>query len=142
MSSVLNTIPSFPGAPEEWRQEDDAALEMIGAVYRHIDGDDEQMMFYPLSAHLDGEGNVYPHILMIVAKALLQGCVRRLRRDEDCGLGPLSINCDFLDEYPARGWIAGRARIIRRGRNVAFLRGNLSCGDRTILAANGVWRMR
>ncbi len=142
MPPVLNTLPPFPGTPEEWRQEDEAALGLIGTVYRHIGGDDERMMFCPLAAHLDGEGNVHPHILMVAAKALLQGCVQRLRREEDCGLGPLSINCDFLDEYPATGWIAGQARIVRRGRNVAFLRGRLSCGDRTILAANGVWRMR
>ncbi len=142
MSSVLNTHPPFPGAPEEWRQEDESALAMIGTVYRHVGGDEERMMFSPLGLHLDGDGIIRPHILMIAAKALLQGCVQRVRGAGDHALGPLSINCDFLDEYPARGWIAGQARIIRRGRNVAFLRGKLICGDRTILAVNGVWRMR
>ena len=53
----------------------------------------------------------------------------------------ITLNVDFVSGMAADGWVEGRARLVRLARTVAFLQGEITCGDKVLMTADGVWRV-
>jgi uncharacterized protein (TIGR00369 family) len=53
----------------------------------------------------------------------------------------VAINVEYLAPAPLNSWIEGTAEITHLDDELAFIRGRVFRGDRTILTADGVWRL-
>lgn len=53
----------------------------------------------------------------------------------------VAMNVEYLAPGPLDAWIEGTAEISHLGEDFAFVRGRVFHGDRTLLTADGVWRL-
>ncbi|MEQ9519555.1 MAG: PaaI family thioesterase [Parvibaculum sp.] len=51
----------------------------------------------------------------------------------------ISLNTEFMAAAKAGQWVEGRAELLRQGRNVCFVRGELFADEKRIMMASGAW---
>lgn len=53
----------------------------------------------------------------------------------------ISLNFDFIAGAKVGEWLELRCEIIRQGISVVFIRGELVCGDKVVITADGIWKV-
>jgi uncharacterized protein (TIGR00369 family) len=53
----------------------------------------------------------------------------------------VTLNSDFASSARVGDWIEGEAWLVRKGRSLIFVRGEISVEARVVLAATGVWKV-
>ncbi len=53
----------------------------------------------------------------------------------------VSLATDFVSAAREGDWVEGRGEVVRSTRTLVFLRGDLTCGDRTVMTASGVFQL-
>jgi acyl-coenzyme A thioesterase PaaI-like protein len=53
----------------------------------------------------------------------------------------VQLNTHFVSPARAGEFVEGRAEVLRATRTVVFVRGTLSVAGRTVVAADGVWKI-
>lgn len=53
----------------------------------------------------------------------------------------VQLNTQFVSPARIGEFVEGRAEVLRATRTVVFVRGTLQVGDRTVAAADGVWKI-
>lgn len=134
----MSTDPTADG----WKQVDARGgfFDVIGPVWRRRDAD--QTVHYAFRAgpgHENGNGVVHGGMLMALADHTLGSLVYESAGRKLCST--LSLNSNFLAPARAGDWVEARARIVRRGRGVVFVDGDVLAGDKICLTAAGVWKI-
>jgi len=91
-------------------------------------------------SHVNEVGLVHGGIATLLLDGAMGRCaVRTLAPGQSCATVQLSVQ--YL--APAEGRIAAVGRVVRRGRSVAFLEGECTRADGTVVArAHGTWVIR
>ena len=100
------------------------------------------LAFTVAARHLDPSGQCHPGMLTAFADQVL-GTLARAAVAEAGGAGvaTVSLNCDFIGTVAASETVDGEAQIIRRTRSLVFVAGLLHASGRTVLSANGIWKV-
>ena len=118
-------------------------IDLIGPVHA-VAGPDggDALAFAVAPRHLDPSGQCHPGMLTAFADHVL-GTLARAAVAEAGGAGvaTVSLNCDFIGTVAAGETVVGTAQIIRRTRSMVFVAGLLHASGRTVLSANGIWKV-
>lgn len=109
-----------------------------GPVFHKIDGDRFWQGFYALPRHCNGHGIVHGGWLSSFADGLLGMAVWRATQTRAV---TLRLNTDFLGMVRPGEWVEGTAQVTRATRSLAFARGEIHCGERQVLSAEGVFKL-
>ena len=69
---------------------------------------------------------------------------RQLKQDATAGRKPcttVQLSTQFISPARIGDFVEGRAEVLRATRTVVFVRGLLTVGDRTVVSAEGVWKI-
>lgn len=114
--------------------------DLIGPIYGRKDSDDQyRMAFRAGSRHTNPQGVIHGGMMMTVLDTALGFAVFRAIGGKRCAT--ISLNCNFVASGRVDDWLEATATIVRRGRSVVFMRGELMCGDRLLMTGDGVWKV-
>ena len=126
--------------PAGWKimpAEDYPAL--IGPFLARREGDGWRYAFVAEQRHLNKGGVVHGGMLMSFADDALGATVW-----EAVGRKPVTtvqLNTQFISPARLGELVEARAEVLRRTRTVVFIRGVLEAGGRTVVHADGVWKI-
>jgi uncharacterized protein (TIGR00369 family) len=109
-----------------------------GPVFHKVDGDQFWQGFRALPRHCNGHGIVHGGWLSSFADGLLGMAVWLATQARAV---TLRLNCDFLGMVRPGEWVEGTAHVTRATRSLAFVRGEVACGGRQVLTAEGVFKL-
>lgn len=113
--------------------------EHIGPFYFKRDGDNFSYAFKALPHHANANGVVHGGMLVTFLDEILGLKVWRAIGKKGCAT--ISLNSNFVAAVKPGDWVESKTRIVRRGISVVFMRGELFVGDKTVLTADGVWKV-
>lgn len=90
--------------------------------------------------HCNEHGTLHGGVQMALADYTI-GVVARFGMGAE-GTMTVSFDSSFIDAGQLGEWITGHAEVIRRTGSLVFVQGRLRCGDRPLLAFNGVVKRR
>ncbi|WP_043364602.1 PaaI family thioesterase [Belnapia sp. F-4-1] len=89
--------------------------------------------------HLNNGGVVHGGMLMSFADDVLGMTVWEAAGRKPCTTVQLSTQ--FISPARVGDFVEGRAEILRATRSVVFVRGLVTVGDRTVVHADGIWKI-
>ncbi len=114
--------------------------ELIGPIYGAKAGDgDYRLAFRAEDRHGNPQGVVHGGMLMTLVDAVMGIAVYRAIGKRRCAT--ISLNCSFVASGRVGDWLEASAEVVRRGRSVVFMRGDIHAGDRRLITADGVWKV-
>jgi len=113
----------------------------VGPLYRLPDGEGGVKRFAFLAAdkHMNSVGSVHGGMLMAFMDVAMSRTSRLVSGAPRCST--VSLSCDFVGPGRLGDLIEARIKSPRRTRTMVFLMGELVAGDRTLLTANGLWKV-
>jgi uncharacterized protein (TIGR00369 family) len=109
-----------------------------GPVFHKIEGERFWQGFRALPRHCNGHGIVHGGWLSSFADGVLGMAVWRATQSRAV---TLRLNADFLGMVRPGEWVEGTATVTRATRSLAFVRGEITCGGRKVLTAEGVFKL-
>jgi uncharacterized protein (TIGR00369 family) len=88
--------------------------------------------------HCNSQGIVHGGLLMTMIDLALVITAKSAPGEQ---LVTVSLNSEFLSSARAGDLIEARGELLRRTRSLAFVRGQISCGDQTLLVASAVLKL-
>lgn len=136
MTTEASDIPAgFEPMPSAGGFED-----MVGPIYMRRDENGAyRLAFRARADHANPRGVVHGGMLMTLSDTVLGMAVWRAVGNKPCAT--ISFNCHFVAGARPGDWIEANAEIVRRGRSVVFMRGEILAGDRLLGAVEGVWKV-
>jgi acyl-coenzyme A thioesterase PaaI-like protein len=113
--------------------------ELVGPLYWRRDGDTVRYGFRAEAKHANPNGVVHGGMLTTVIDHCLGSYVWHAIGRKPCAT--VTLNCSFIAAGRPGDWIEASGAITRRGRSLVFVDGALTCGDKTLLTAKGVWKV-
>ncbi len=114
--------------------------ELIGPLYGTFGADGEyRLAFRAERRHGNPQGVVHGGMLMTLVDAVMGIAVWRAIGKRRCAT--ISLNCSFVAGGRVGDWLEASAEVVRRGRRVVFMRGDIHAGDRRLIIADGVWKV-
>lgn len=111
-----------------------------GPFYRlSDDGETRRFAFEALEMHMNSVGSVHGGLLMSFADVALSRTSRLVSGAKSCST--ITLNCDFVGPGSLGDLIVAEVRATRQTRTLVFLSGILSCEDRVLMVATGLWRI-
>lgn len=122
-----------------------------GFVARPDAGGEFHKMMGPVWLHPDGRTGIRVEARHTNPIGITDGGFVMTLADHTCGFAifaaahssravTVSLNCDFMGSARVGEWIECRPIITRRTRTLAFARAEITCGDRLLLVASGIWK--
>jgi uncharacterized protein (TIGR00369 family) len=110
---------------------------LIGPLFiRHAQAG-PRFAFRAASKHTNARGVVHGGVLLSFADQTLGLAVQHAVGSVD--VATVSLNCDLVASARPGDLIEGEATVTRITRRLIFVKGRLSCGDRVIMDASGLW---
>lgn len=111
-----------------------------GPFYRLPDEDAvRRFAFVALDKHMNAVGTVHGGLLMTFADIAMGRTSRLATGAPSCST--VALNCDFMGPGRLGELIEIRVRVTRKTRTLVFLAGDVSCGERALMSAAGLWRI-
>lgn len=133
---------TFDPSTQGWKQRSGQGpfTQLVGPVWvqRQPDGSSA----YGLLAeerHTNSRGVVHGGMLMTFADHMLGWLVWDLVERRPCAT--VSLNNQFTAAVKPGDFVAMRGRVVRQTRSLIFVQGEAKVGDRTVLAAEGIWKV-
>jgi uncharacterized protein (TIGR00369 family) len=136
-----DTAPGFDPAAAGWKQmRPDGYPALIGPFWykREAEGG-FRYGFTAEPRHLNLGGVVHGGMLMSFADDVLGMTVWQAAGQKPCTTVQLSTQ--FIAPMKLGEFVEGRAEVMRTTRSVVFVRGLVMVGDRTIVHADGIWKI-
>lgn len=114
----------------------------IGPLYRLPDGEDGALKRFAFAAadkHMNSVGSVHGGMLMAFVDVAMSRTSRLVSGAARCSTVSLSV--DFVSPGRLGDLIEARIRSPRQTRTMVFLTGELVAGNRTLVSANGLWKV-
>jgi uncharacterized protein (TIGR00369 family) len=109
-----------------------------GPLFHKIEGERFWQGFQALPRHCNAHGIVHGGWLSAFADGLLGMAVWRATQTRAV---TLRLNTDYLGMVRSGEWVEGTAHITRATRTLAFARGEVTCGGRAVVSAEGVFKL-
>lgn len=113
--------------------------EYIGPLYFKRDGEQYSYAFHALPHHDNGNGVIHGGMMVTFIDEIMGTDVWRAIGKKRCAT--ISLNCDFVAAVKPGDWVEARTNMVRKGVSVIFMRGELVVGDKTVLTADGIWKV-
>jgi uncharacterized protein (TIGR00369 family) len=137
-ASTLAGAPDL--AAEGWSSRDSAGFSgLVGPIWARREEAGWAYGFVAGPQHLNAKGIVHGGMLLTLMDNALGLVVW-----EASGRSPavtMQLNMQFLAAARPGDFVVARGEVLRRGRSVIFVRGVLSVGERSIGAADGIWKL-
>ncbi len=130
----------FDPAAEGWRPHEDRAMpRVMEALWRREEEAGWAYGFQTGEAQANGRGVVHGGILA----TYIDHTIGRVAREAAGDVPVATIQLDLHYLAPARigGFVESRGQVVRLTRSVIFLRGELVCEGKAVLAASGIWKI-
>jgi uncharacterized protein (TIGR00369 family) len=114
----------------------------VGPLYRLPDGEDgalKRFVFTAADKHMNSVGSVHGGMLMAFMDVAMSRTSRLISGAARCSTVSLAV--DFVGPGRLGDLIEARIRVPRCTRTMVFLTGELVAGDRTLVTANGLWKV-
>lgn len=109
-------------------------LALIGPLYRKA----ARWGFRAESRHINPQRVVHGAMLAALADTIMGETVYdALKRETMCVT--VSFSCQFVSSAREGDWVEGEAKLLRLGRNIAFVECHLYANERLLLNAAGSW---
>ena len=134
--------PASNPAGAGWkRMRPDGYPALIGPFWFRRDEDGQGFRYgFPAEArHLNMGGVVHGGMLMSFADDVLGMTVWEAAGRKPCTTVQLSTQ--FIAPVKLGEFVEGRAEVLRTTRSVVFVRGLVTVGERTIVHADGIWKI-
>lgn len=113
----------------------DPAETHVGPFLRREDADGLTIALVVADHHCNEHGSLHGGVQMALADYTVGATARFGTTDSTV---TVSFDANFVDTARAGELIEGRAEVVRRTGSLVFVQGRLRCGDRPLLAFNGV----
>ncbi len=109
-----------------------------GPYYHRAVDEGVAQAFYARSRHCNGVGLVHGGMLSAFLDGLLASAAGKAS-----GAIPVTVHLsiDFLGMGRAREWVVGEAKVTRLTRDLAFVEGRASVGERDLVRASAVFKL-
>ena len=134
--------PRFDPATAGWKRlQPDGYPALIGPFWYKRDADGRGFRYaFPAEArHLNMGGVVHGGMLMSFADDTLGMTVWEAAGRKPCTT--VQMSTQFVSPVKLGEFVEGRAEVLRTTRSVVFVRGLVTVGERTIVHADGVWKI-
>lgn len=114
----------------------------VGPLYRLPDSDGgavKRFAFVAGEKHMNAAGSIHGGMLMTFTDVAMSRTSRLVSGAPTCST--VSLACDFVGPGRLGERIEARIRVTRRSRTLVFMSGEISAADRTLLVANGLWKI-
>ncbi len=116
---------------------------VLGQVWRKLDADGAPRFALQLEArHADAGGQARSVLIGAFATFVFEQGLAHALAGRSAHFTLASSSSNHLGPAATGEWLEGKADLLRRGRSVAFLHGELSVGDRPILAGDCVFALQ
>lgn len=112
---------------------------LIGPFLARREGETWGYGFLAEPRHLNKGGVVHGGMLMSFADDVLGMTAWEAVGRQPCTT--VQLNTQFVAPARTGELVEGRAEVLRRTRTLLFMRGTLAVGDRTVVHADGVWKI-
>jgi uncharacterized protein (TIGR00369 family) len=112
---------------------------LIGPFLARRAGESWQYGFRAEPRHLNKGGVVHGGMLMSFADDALGMTVWEAAGRRNCTT--VQLNTQFVAPVRAGEFVESRAEVLRRTRTLIFVQGMLAVGDRTVIHADGIWKI-
>jgi len=89
--------------------------------------------------HMNSSGSLHGGVLMTFADIAMSQASRAVSGASRCTT--VSLTCDFTGPGKLGDVIVARVRVTRQTRTMVFLAAELTCGERTLGVATGLWKI-
>ncbi len=139
---MLDDMPPFDPATTGWkRMQPDGYPALIGPFWfkRDSQGQGFRYGFTAETRHLNLGGVVHGGMLMSFADDVLGMTVWEAAGRKPCTT--VQMSTQFIAPVKLGEFVVGRAEVLRTTRSVVFVRGLVSVGDKTVVHADGIWKI-
>ncbi|WP_426958369.1 PaaI family thioesterase [Muricoccus radiodurans] len=135
-----DALPPFDPAAHGWERRGTGGFsELTGPFWAKREGEGRVFGLLTEAHHANGHGIIHGGLLVTMADNALGLTVFEAGGRVPCVT--VQLNTHFISAaYPGE-FIEARAEVLRRARSMVFIRGVLTVGDRTVAAADGVWKL-
>ena len=116
-------------------------VALNGPLYGRRDGGDLLMGFRVAEGHVNPIGVCHGGMLMSFADMLLPVAALKQSDLGDRFLPTVSLSADFLAPAMLGAWVEGRARVLRKTRNLVFVEALATADGVPILRTNGIFKI-
>ena len=114
-------------------------IDHLGPGFYKKEDDDQLVLgFYVKEEHLNGYGSAHGGMLMAVADFTL---ATSAMRKSDRPVTTVSFHSEFISPAPLGSLLEVRAKVTKKGKTLAFSKGNIKVGDEVILNFGGVLKI-
>ncbi|MBL4907888.1 MAG: PaaI family thioesterase, partial [Sneathiella sp.] len=92
--------------------------------------------FRPDERHLNGVNYVHGGMLMSFADSAL---ARAINHQHKIRCVTIKMNSEFLSPVRAGDWVEAHMEVVRKTRSIAFVRGELKVGQKTVFKADALF---
>ena len=114
----------------------------VGPLYRLPDSHEgavKRFAFVAGEKHMNAAGSIHGGMLMTFTDVAMSRTSRLISGAPACST--VSLACDFVGPGRLGELIEARVRVTRRTRTLVFMSGEILAADRTLLVANGLWKI-
>lgn len=136
---MQDTASSTPGEATGWYIHDEQGFAgLIGPIWERWE-DDELVLALTLGArHVNQGGVAQGGLLVTLADRVMGHALRHAVNGEP--VTTVQLDTHFMSAGQIDDVVEARARLMRITRSLAFIDGRVTCGQRTLVEARGVWK--
>jgi acyl-coenzyme A thioesterase PaaI-like protein len=125
-----------------WQQMEDAGfIALVGPIWLAPERPLRRYGFIAEAKHKNRGGVVQGGMLMTFADRAM-GATSRETDPSIASQATAQLNFDFIDAANIGDFIEIDCEVMRHTKSLVFLRATLSCGDRLIGTASGIWKVK
>lgn len=109
-----------------------------GPFYHKVTEEGFCQGFYGSKHHCNSHGIIHGGLLMTFADGVLATAVWR---ETKARAVTIRMTSDFVNMARAGEWLEGTAEVTQATKSVAFVEGRITCRDKVILTASGVYKL-
>tara|TARA_Y100000590_G_scaffold122407_7_gene140127 strand:- start:4097 stop:4501 length:405 start_codon:yes stop_codon:yes gene_type:complete len=114
-------------------------IDNMGPGFYKKEEDDQLVLgFYVKEENLNGYGSAHGGLLMALADFTL---ATSAMRNSDRPVTTVSFHSEFISPAPMGSLLEVRAKVTKKGKSLAFSKGNIRVGEQVILNFGGVLKI-
>ncbi|HEX6958573.1 MAG TPA: PaaI family thioesterase [Ferrovibrio sp.] len=113
--------------------------QLVGPVWAKREAEGSAYGFLAEERHTNSRGVVHGGMLMTFVDHGLGWIVWDLVEHRACAT--VSLNTQFVAAVKPGDWVELRGRLVRQTRSLIFIQATVTVAERTVLVADGIWKI-